>query len=404
MLHLDIHRGKDSTGVAVVNGQGNWDLVKRKGNAWDLFEVKAFDDVMRYGSNYVYIGHNRAATKGRINNINAHPFEFEDVVGVHNGTIRGQHRLIDNAQFDVDSENIFHSIQEIGLDDTLAVLDGAYALVYWDKRDEELVIVRNNERPMFFCYSEDNRNVFWASEPWILTAALGRFGIKHGEVFNLKDSVIYRFDIERKFNGGPIVTRCREFVPFVPKSTVVYGNQNGGNVTNTYGTHSNNVFKGRINPQEFLQKEVEFTVVGKRTGAAYSVSYIECKEKEEGLTLRLNSFDSTPLIEDMLKNPDILWRGTIRSFGMLNNNHYFNLDPRTIEEVGDDYEDVHLGYQDRMLTEEEWHNKTKTGCAWCSAAPEAEDSLTLMWVSEDTFVCEGCQEQDEVKDYLKQAG
>lgn len=405
MLHLDIHRGKDSTGVAIVNAQGNWDLIKRAGNAWDLFGLKAFDDIMRYGGRYAYIGHNRAATKGKVNNINAHPFEMADVVGAHNGTIRGQHRLIDNTDFEVDSENIFHSIQEIGVNQTLDVLDGAYALSYWDKRDSQLVLLRNNERPLWFCFSEDYRNVYWASEKWILTVALSRNSIKHTEVEPIEPGSIYRFNFELKFNGGPITYTQEAFVPFVPPKTATNVYRSGSN--KGQGQQSNGspkqslIPKETLNPSLYVHREVTFLVKGERTGGHYGSTYIEAEEMEENLELRIPVLNRGDLIDELLDNKDIIWKGIISSYGKYaGNKTFYNINPRSVEELVDDDIDVFLGFRDRILEEKEWRDKTEKGCAWCSDIPFPDAAPDLHWVSDDTFVCEECQKTDEVKSYI----
>lgn len=396
MLALDVLRGKDSTGVAVVNSRGNWDVVKRKGTAWDLFETKAFDDVMRF-QEYVYIGHNRAATKGKVNNINAHPFEFEDVVGVHNGTIRGQHRLIDNAQFEVDSENIFHSIQQIGLRDTLDVLDGAYCLNYWDKRDETLVLLRNEERPMFFAFSEDKKNVFWASEAWIISAALSRNGVKYTKIHELTKNSIYRFHIDRRIKGADIDLRVQAFTPFVAPRAAY-------NTTAPKSSgQSKNVFKPKelgFNPNEMLQQDVEFTIDGVRHGL-YGSEYIQGTVKSKGIEVRFNSFGYPEIRRAMIEEKDVSWTGYIRSYGQDNGSYYFNLDPRTVELV--EMEEIVLGFEDKPLNEEEFHKITDKGCAWCSEPPSFEEAEELEWISHNSHVCKSCQENDEVRGYLTQA-
>lgn len=139
LLCLDTIRGPHSTGVATINSQGEWDMVKRRGTPWDLFDSREYHTTINKVT-YGLIGHNRYATQGKVNQTNAHPFEFEDVVGCHNGTLRGQHRLPEHTRFEVDSENIYYAIQTEGLDATLAKLDGAYALSYWDKRRRGLCV------------------------------------------------------------------------------------------------------------------------------------------------------------------------------------------------------------------------------------------------------------------------
>src|SRR3546814_12623264 len=37
-----------------------------------------------------FIGHNRAATLGKVNGLNAHPFRYDNIMGAHNGTLDTQ--------------------------------------------------------------------------------------------------------------------------------------------------------------------------------------------------------------------------------------------------------------------------------------------------------------------------
>ncbi|MSE24831.1 hypothetical protein GKC32_10305, partial [Lactobacillus curvatus] len=81
------------------------------------------DEMMR-ASLCVLMGHNRWATKGKINERNAHPFEHDHIIGAHNGTLRNQHLLPNHLDFEVDSDNIFHAMSTIGVDATIAKTSG----------------------------------------------------------------------------------------------------------------------------------------------------------------------------------------------------------------------------------------------------------------------------------------
>jgi len=88
MLLLDYLRGVDSTGLAAVrNKDSEVKVVKAAVNPIDLFGYKNFDMVLTGATSKVLIGHNRAATLGKVNNVNAHPFHCGAVVGAHNGTL-----------------------------------------------------------------------------------------------------------------------------------------------------------------------------------------------------------------------------------------------------------------------------------------------------------------------------
>lgn len=182
MLILDSLRGDHSTGVAVVSRQGDVKLAKQVGDPFRLFDTKSFDRALQ-GFNCVMIGHNRYATQGKVNSANAHPFEFSKIVGAHNGTLTNKHVLDDARLFDVDSENLYHHMNKNGVEDTIHKLDGAWALVWFDKEEGKLNFIRNDKRPLFFAVVKNQPELlFWASEKWMLSVALSREELEVEEI------------------------------------------------------------------------------------------------------------------------------------------------------------------------------------------------------------------------------
>lgn len=173
LLILDSIRGKDSTGMAAVSVGGNVKVVKQVGGPFELMESKQFEDTLRR-PNRVLIGHNRAATIGQVIRANAHPFQFDRVVGVHNGTLRDRTKLKHQNVYDVDSEHLYHNINDHGVEEAIKDITGAWALVWWDSDEKTLNMLRNKERPLFYTYSKDKRSIFWASEEWMLHIACAR--------------------------------------------------------------------------------------------------------------------------------------------------------------------------------------------------------------------------------------
>jgi len=184
MLVMDSLRGHHSVGVARVSNADQLEVFKKAVSPVDFFTMQGFKSVMGT-ANKVLIGHNRYATQGAINGVNAHPFDFENVVGAHNGTLRNQRLLPDHQDYEVDSENIYHSINIQGMAKTAPLLNGAFALSYWDKKNSTLNFYRNKERPLHVCSSVDGRTMYWASEPWMLEGALWRNKVTHGEIREL---------------------------------------------------------------------------------------------------------------------------------------------------------------------------------------------------------------------------
>jgi len=194
LLILDTLRGEDNTGVAAIDRDGGLTIAKCVGDPYQLFDTRQWDDIMKQ-ANRVLIGHNRFATTGKVVRKNAHPFDFPLVVGVHNGTLRSRHHLVARGRYDVDSEQLYHHINDEGIEDFVQKADGAYALVYWDKSDERFCFIRNKERPLFYSLSENGKTIFLASEAWMLSVIFNREGYKHQTIEDVAVDTHYSMDV-----------------------------------------------------------------------------------------------------------------------------------------------------------------------------------------------------------------
>lgn len=176
LLVLDYFRGVDSTGFAAVRDTKEIKLAKAAVNPLDLFDMGRFKDALSGYNSRVFLGHNRAATKGSINNVNAHPFQFGSIVGAHNGTLDvAGHNALESilGEHDaLDSRLLIKAISVIGVKDTIEEISGAWSLVWYDKDDDTINFLRNKERPMWYAFTEDFRKIIWASEYPMIRAAL----------------------------------------------------------------------------------------------------------------------------------------------------------------------------------------------------------------------------------------
>lgn len=178
LLFVDTLRGYDSTGVFVVNNEGDVYVAKDEGMAPLFMASKEYDEAMRRAWNRgsAMVGHNRAATRGVVNDKNAHPFNVDNnIILVHNGTMRSDHKK--HADVEVDSHAIAHLIHEKGsVEEALGAFYGAYALIWYNVEKGELNMVRNDERPLFWMELEDAW--VWSSEASMLEFAVNRAGAK----------------------------------------------------------------------------------------------------------------------------------------------------------------------------------------------------------------------------------
>jgi len=230
LLYLDTFRGKDSTGVAAIRHNADTAILKSTVPGYEFIEGNRLDHHLRL-NDFCWIGHNRFGTIGKNIKSNAHPFEILDedgsvlLVGAHNGTLKNKHILADHATFGTDSEALFNSIALEGLEKTIATVDGAWALTYYDHITEELRFLRNKERPLFFAFEEGCKTLVWASEIWMIRIAMSRFGLKleRDEVHEVSEDTLYKFSAPMKPNdvitfetkGGVVGKQTPDFFPGV---------------------------------------------------------------------------------------------------------------------------------------------------------------------------------------------
>lgn len=285
LLVINAIRGFDSVGILEVERYSNKASVFRDViPAANFIKQPRFDDLVNKGFSRVLLGHNRAATRGTIIPSNAHPFTHGPIIGVHNGTIYSQHKLKDHLKFTVDSDNIFYHIEQEGAEDMWSNLHGAAALVWWDKRFQNINFLRNKERPLFYALSEDSKTLFWASEQEMLYLALNRNHISFEEPEELPENEMYTFHIPKMETNKVAQFKIeepeiKEFTPFVPKYK-------------SYSVSSQGSWK---NSREFLYgmwdeaderekgigigSQVLFTIVN-RFRSALDVPYLEGKMSE----------------------------------------------------------------------------------------------------------------------------
>lgn len=239
----------DSTGAASVSrmlmqGVREMKLAKDIGAFPSLFDLKSFDRLF-HGTNQVHLGHNRSKTVGEVSRKNAHPFMFDDILGAHNGTIdyMNKGRLERGVDFKTDSEAIFNNIQVHGIADTIGKIEEseAYALAWYDRRDNTLNFTRNKHRPLVYCTVNKGKTIFWASTYEILTAAIGSEGMEPDDKVWLVTADEHWSWVIPEFSttafGEPKRDKLKNFV-------TTYKNNNSYNANNYTNTYKKNTGYG----------------------------------------------------------------------------------------------------------------------------------------------------------------
>lgn len=403
---FDSVRGEDGTGIAVV--KRNLDdvvVAKEVGNPFNLFETHRFGKATS-GLNSVMIGHNRYATQGGINRRNAHPFEFDTLVGAHNGTLSSKYKLDDARDFQVDSENLFHHIEKNGIEDAINQLGGtgnAWALVWWDKLEKSLNFLRNDQRPFFMCRTADEKVLFWASEAWMLEIALARADIKRGEIFMSEVDVHYSVVIDKQGGMEKPVARRVEAPKFMGA-----GSTTGSSTANSKPALT--VVKGeeskKPSPQQTVPqfdasymgvKQRQFEILSIRedeAGAEYLVLFDNLKPYYE-----VRAY-IRPKDVELRKHAEVGGEilGNITSYSSKGNGFY-KVSPWTITMIEEAPKlELYMDHHGKYHTKEEWE-KLYASCNWCMSPLVAEDHNRLT-TSGDCF-CPDCATNKDVTGFVK---
>ncbi len=199
------YRGYDSAGVAIVDGQGTLQRVRRLG------KVQELDDALQEAplSGGTGIAHTRWATHGEPSERNAHPHVSGDIAVVHNGIIENHNELREQLkakgyQFssDTDTEVIAHLVAEelkqadsllAALQATVKQLDGAYGTVVVDRRDPSRLVAARSGSPLVVGYGVGEH--FLASDQLALLPVTRRFAfLEEGDVVEITRKEVRIFD------------------------------------------------------------------------------------------------------------------------------------------------------------------------------------------------------------------
>ena len=212
------YRGYDSAGVAILDGNGSMNRLRRTGKVSELGD--AIKDSPVHGG--TGIAHTRWATHGEPSERNAHPHvSGENIAVVHNGIIENHEVLRsfltqEGYPFDSDtdteviahlvnhelknSSSLFEAVQK-----TVRQLDGAYGMVVMDREDPERLVVARSGSPLVIGVGLDEH--FIASDQLALFPVTRRFiFLEEGDVAEVTRTSVSIFDA----NGAVVDRPARE--------------------------------------------------------------------------------------------------------------------------------------------------------------------------------------------------
>lgn len=375
MLLVDQIRGFHSTGVATID-KGDVSIIKKAMHSTDFLDLKPVNKLINASKYSAVLGHNRAATRGKVISENAHPFEVGDITLAHNGTLTNQSLLPDSRSFEVDSENITHAINKEGIDATLLKLQGAFALTWYDYASDTVNLIRNDERTLYYCFSEDSKSLYWASESWMLSVAAGKAGVKITKPVLLPTGRLLSINMS-KYN--PVKDSIADHISFdnkeLRKPPVI----------------SNYARKGySYSPKRYFW-------VDERTYNKSTRAWVYHGVGTDG--------DAYKLTSTVIYNVGDCIGGTVESVVKYNGKRTYNLSAATTFKSTHDVGGVEnsdtkkpLAWFNETLEDESFIDKIlNKGCSWCLSPVDYENAMPI---SRQEYLCTDCMQEEEVKQYL----
>ena len=170
------YRGYDSAGIAVLS-DGKFNSFKAVGKLVNLEEKTKDFTTDKFA---VGIGHTRWATHGKPTELNAHPHLGESSYVVHNGIIENYVELKKELENDgvhflsqTDTEIIVHQFEKNlktassefeAFEQTIAQLQGAYAILLVTKSKEDTIFFAKFGSPMLIGVNDENEKYFASSD------------------------------------------------------------------------------------------------------------------------------------------------------------------------------------------------------------------------------------------------
>jgi hypothetical protein len=198
-------RGTDSSGVFQVDCKGKaWVSKMPLPGLYFATDSSASGILGDVDDCPITVGHVRAATSGKINADNAHPFSSKPrpdgsyIIGVHNGSLNYWKFDPEAKDYDVDSEWAINLIAKEGAD-AFGSIEGAYSFVWWDSRTPDHVFfARNDQRPMLLLRSLDGKSILAASEAGMLSWLADRASLNvETDVYSTEPGRMYRIDTSK---------------------------------------------------------------------------------------------------------------------------------------------------------------------------------------------------------------
>ncbi len=362
--YLSRFRGKDATGIAVVNRR------KDKSTKFDGYLRKStvpagtfIDDpetikfLKSIEKPTVLLGHTRAATGGSLTKLNAQPFIHGHIIGAHNG-VMDAFRGKDDKEDWSDSNRFYEHLSKEGFESAIKKAQSnhncAYALTWIDLKTKTLHFVRNKERPLWRMMNKNGLTLLWASDPSFLDFANRRSTQSFDQTVSFAVDTEYRFDLVTRKMSLHDVPKFERKYP-VGFGTSKYESGHLGYPDRNWDWESTPPWEKNLDARMDMLKRKK-------------------AEKEAAKAVRAGNF-----------------RG--RNQKLPTDHNIIILDIPKRHEIKDDNTKkyTYFGRDEKAFTLVEIKPHLDTGCYFCSNVSLPQD--TVYWRDAQNYLCEDCHRQ-----------
>lgn len=266
-------RGHHSTGL-IYQAEDEVDHYKKAVPGYDFMHLPIVDEI--YGNLHktpYLICHNRAATRGEVKHSNAHPFHFDHITGVHNGTLSAYYDLTPNGvNHPVDSMHLYDAMSREGWATIAPEVRGSFNLLWHDANDDTIHLCKNTDRPYCFAKLKDKDVLIGMSEKAHLKWLIGRHSLKIEYCWTPENNVEYIWQVGEDMVKPADRVKHKAYVPppAPPKQDNVTNLRNNTHSNQNHPKMEDKV--SRIELTEFFLDSFELNkhpVAGATTYTAY---------------------------------------------------------------------------------------------------------------------------------------
>lgn len=411
MLVFDTPRGIDSTGIYLHENKDKSVLYKRALAGYDFARMGNVSRMISMIDPRVAMGHNRAATKGTVNDENAHPFVDDGVVMTHNGTLTNFWSLkAHSAEFDVDSALICNRISTGKFFNFCKEAEGAFALAWYDTKEDKFYLFNNGKRSLCFAISEDGDTMYYGSEGDMMSLAAYRNDnkFKGDEWIIVEEGMLFTFEPDKPSEYTSEEIELKKPQPVGGSGRRSYNNNNSPKIIDytKKPTFREVLTKMGLKRGDELQLEWnnshseygrhthEFTVLNKEEvySKHHSVKVIYiCKDEEELYSLLAHADniligEVDAALEVAGQSSAYLYVTNIKETELELPNKEGDTKPKR-KNKAHDYYPANGGV---YIPKKVFLEKIKDGCSQCREPLDIGDATIMEWLDESSPLCPGC--------------